>query len=330
MTNRPRPLDAFPLVRTQDAGELEDTLGRIFARPTLELVDHTKPLEALQNFCQLRSIAINYGAYGTAIRFRFPPPSVVAQIFPLGGKTEVEIRGKSVAADSSHSVILSGDASFTMSSSADYERLNLSIDKTALTRLLTSITGEPIRSALTVDPTPESTPAADTLRDHVIFLTRQISTAQLPPPLLLAEFEQALMVMFLHTNKHNYSHLLERKPADIASRQVRQAEAYIEANWNRPMNLEALAAETGVSIRSLFEAFRRTRGYSPAEFLRQTRLHHARRMLHRPESATTVTHVAFACGYGDIGRFRRDYLGTFGEEPSQTLAGSKGGKVTWH
>lgn len=330
MTNQPRPLDAFPLVRTRNIGELEDSLGRIFAKPVLDLVDHAKPLDAVQNFCQLQNIAINYGAYGTGIRFRFPAPSVIAQIFPLKGHAEVLIHGKSIAADGGRSTVLSGDFSFTMSSSADYERLNLSIDPKALTRLLASITGEPIPSTLKIDAAPDTTPAANSFRDHLIFLTHQISASRLPPALLMAEFEQALMVMFLHTNKHNYSHLLERKPADLASRQVRQAEAYIEANWNSPMNLVALASEIGVSIRGLFETFRRIRGYSPTEFLRRMRLHHARRMLHRPEFSTTMATVAFACGYGDIGRFRRDYLGAYGEEPAQTLARSMGSGVTWH
>jgi len=39
-----------------------------------------------------------------------------------------------------------------------------------------------------------------------------------------------------------------------------------------PLSLEGLAAATEVSIRSLVAAFKRSRGYSPIEFLKQMRL----------------------------------------------------------
>lgn len=328
--NRPRPLDAFPLVRTSSIEELEHSLGHIIAAPVLDLVDRGRKLVAVQNYFPLQHIGINYGSYGTDIRFRFPEPTIIAQIFPLSGKAEVQVGGESVAIDADHSAIVSADSGFKMTSSADYERLNLNISPAALTKILSAMTGESIGAALKIDPIPASTPSARSLRDHFIFLTQQISAAQSLPHLLLTEFEQTLLIMFLHTNKHNYSHLLEREPPDVASRQVRRTEDYIEANWNTPMSFEAIAAEVGVSIRSLFATFRRSRGYSPAEFLRQTRLRHARRMLQDPEPCTTTENVAFACGFADLGRFMRDYLRAFGQRPSETLAGSKGGDITWH
>jgi transcriptional regulator GlxA family with amidase domain len=49
------------------------------------------------------------------------------------------------------------------------------------------------------------------------------------------------------------------------------------------------------------------------------RLKHARRMLAAPNAETTVTLVAFACGFGNLGHFARDYRETFGERPSETL-----------
>ena len=56
------------------------------------------------------------------------------------------------------------------------------------------------------------------------------------------------------------------------------------------------------------------------EFARRLRLEHARRMLEQPSPATTVTDVAFACGFGDLGRFARDFQRMFGERPSALLA----------
>lgn len=168
------------------------------------------------------------------------------------------------------------------------------------------------------------------LREHVVFLVNQLGSTSLLPSLLLTEFEQTLIMLFLHVNQHNYSGLLEKQPADVAAWQVHRTEEYIEANWDKPIIFEALAAETSVSIGSLFRNFRKIRGYSVNEFLKQIRLRHARRMLQRPEGSTTVAHVAFACGFADLGHFARAYFQTFDEQPSQTLNRANGASFTRH
>ncbi len=144
------------------------------------------------------------------------------------------------------------------------------------------------------------------------------------PALAIAEFEHAMIVTFLCANRHNYSHLLERQPSDSAPWQVRRAEEYIEANWDRPISVEDVAAVTGASARSIFRAFQQSRGYSPLAFVKQVRLRHARDMLNLADVTTTVTDVAFACGFSDLGRFSKDYRETFDELPSQTLHRARG------
>ena len=66
-------------------------------------------------------------------------------------------------------------------------------------------------------------PAAKALRDHVTFLAKVVSESEAPlPRLLLEEFEQTLIVMILHANRHNYSHLLERTARGVATARRRQ------------------------------------------------------------------------------------------------------------
>ena len=78
--------------------------------------------------------------------------------------------------------------------------------------------------------------------------------------------------------------------------------------------------ETGVGARAIFRAFQQSRGYSPMAFARMVRLKHARERLLAPDPETSVTTVAFACGFGNLGHFARDYREAFGEPPSATLA----------
>lgn len=60
-------------------------------------------------------------------------------------------------------------------------------------------------------------------------------------------------------------------------------------------------------------------GHSPALFLRNHRLHKARRML--LDEASSVKEAAYSCGFTEMGRFSGYYKKLFGENPSATLAG---------
>jgi len=59
-------------------------------------------------------------------------------------------------------------------------------------------------------------------------------------------------------------------------------------------------------------------------FVKRVRLMQARQMLTAPAENTSVTAVAFACGFDNPGHFAGDYRLAFGEFPSQTLTKFKG------
>jgi transcriptional regulator GlxA family with amidase domain len=121
--------------------------------------------------------------------------------------------------------------------------------------------------------------------------------------------------------------LLDREPMGTGPWQVRKAEDYIEAHWDQPITIEALAVATGASARSIFHFFKASRGYSPMVFVKQVRLRHARRMLAMPNETTSVMSVAFDCGFTNLGHFAKGYGNCFGELPSQTLNRTKGAAV---
>ena len=80
-----------------------------------------------------------------------------------------------------------------------------------------------------------------------------------------------------------------------------------------------VARAAGVSLRSLTDAFRRFRGYTPSAFLRERRLQEVRRLLQAGGSDMTVSRAAYALGYVNLGEFARSYRARFGERPSETL-----------
>ena len=266
-------LDRYPLIRTQNAEEMCAAFERIYAKPALCLAAQTKRVDVAVNHYQAKDLAIAYTKYGADITAVYPENIFTLQTFPVRGRGEVTINKVSHPLDSRHGIVVSPDTNFAIKLNAHYEHFVLVINTRALTGKLSALTGATIRDPLRFDPVRDDRrPAANALRTHFFFLIDTLSTCEAPlQKAVLAEFEQALMVMFLHANPHNYSHLLERDVLDAAPRQVRQAEEYMEANAWRAIALEELSEVTGVSALSLFQAFRRTRGYSPSRFLARLR-----------------------------------------------------------
>jgi AraC-like DNA-binding protein len=84
-----------------------------------------------------------------------------------------------------------------------------------------------------------------------------------------------------------------------------------------------VAAELGIGIRALQAGFRRQVGYSPRQYLIRCRLDLARARLLSPAPLDTVSSIAIDCGFLNLGLFASRYRRTYGELPSQTLAGSR-------
>lgn len=104
--------------------------------------------------------------------------------------------------------------------------------------------------------------------------------------------------------------------SNIQSRGLDLACAYIETHFLEPIALSTLEAVSGLSARALQYAFRRRFECTPMAWLRDCRLEWARKQLLRPDATTSVTTVATACGFSNLGNFSRVYQARFGEKPS--------------
>lgn len=326
MKRAARPLDRFPLVRTQNPDEMCAALTRIYARPIWHIKAQTKRVDVTLNYHQLNHIGVAYVKYGIDMGGQYPESDFSLQTFPIRGRAEVTIKKFASPLYPGHGLTVSAGRSFATKIDADYEHLVLLINMHGLADKLSAITGRSIGRPLEFQPTMDDAhPAANALRDHVLFLVRMVSESAVPlPKLVLEEFDQTLLVMVLHANRHNYRHLLERAALDLADWQVQRVEEYIEANWRRPITLEDMVEVSGVSTFDLYHSFKKRRGCSPMEFANQVRLAHARELLQRPDATTTVRDAALTCGFADLGRFENDYILAFGESPSTTLSSQQG------
>jgi AraC-like DNA-binding protein len=319
-----RPLDRFPLVRTRSVEQLREARWRLYPDHDLDLCGRAEGLHAWMNHISLECTDIWYARYGAAIVLSAPHFEYFVQGFVLRGNGEHVVDGESICVTSDASCVISPGAEFTLKYSPNLEHLVLRINPAALTKKLGALIGMPPTIPLNFE-VATSFHHAETqgLRRLFLRFVDELGESGMPP-VASAELEQALMVCFLTGNRNNFSHLLDRAPAITAPWQVRRAEEYIEANWDQPITVEALAVATNASARSIFHCFRESRGYSPMVFVKKLRLTHARKMLACPVAGTSVTDVAFACGFGNLGHFAKAYFSAFGERPSQTLNSAKG------
>eukprot|EP01133_Synstelium_polycarpum_P024898 gene24898-29881_t len=107
---------------------------------------------------------------------------------------------------------------------------------------------------------------------------------------------------------------------DVASAEpayVRSAEEYIDTFARSVPTASEIAAAVGVSVRALTAGFRRYRDTTPGQRLRARRLEGVRGELLRSDGRT-VSEIANAWGYVNLGMFAATYRKRFGELPSET------------
>lgn len=104
------------------------------------------------------------------------------------------------------------------------------------------------------------------------------------------------------------------------TRHVRVAVAYLRAHSSDGEAISELSRATGVPARTLQAAFQRELGVTPSRYLMRLRLERARRALQAADSRdATVAAIAYAEGFGNLGRFAEQYRRRYGELPSVTL-----------
>lgn len=209
--------------------------------------------------------------------------------------------------------------------SADIEMFTLRVKPAALMDKVSSIIGEkaPQKINFRREANLDRPEAASMVRTIKFLIKEHEALSGTARSVILTELEQAVMVLMLFANRHDFERALERGQPNVAPWQVHRAEEYIKAHWDQPITIETLAKVTGASARSLFQTFRDSRGYSPIAFAKKMRLLRAREQLETGADSLMVTDVALACGFGNLGHFAKDYAEAFGEKPSTTLANAK-------
>jgi len=99
-------------------------------------------------------------------------------------------------------------------------------------------------------------------------------------------------------------------------------DAYIDAHaCLDTLTAADLARYSNVSLRTLYDRFKKIKGVTPQAYIKVRRLRKIYRHIHSSSAGRvrSVTEVAMDFGFTHLGRFSSDYKQLFGELPSETL-----------
>ena len=312
------PLAAHPAfhVSTSDSlcGEIETRLAaRCIALPARRTID------AWANHFALPSGELWYCAYGEAVTLEFPESDYLRIQLPYAGSATTRSAHRATTVGGGQGCISSAAA--TIEFGAGFQQLVWRVSRSLLSRRLAVLTGEPVTGRLEFPQAlPLDTPGAIVLRNILQCILHNIAASpDGTRQFMLAELEQLLVIALLTGTEHTHRGEFSGEAPRAAPWFVRRVEEYIEASWDKPFDIEAAVALTGTSARTIYRAFRRSRGYTPLAFSKRRRLAKAREMLCDASNSRTVMEVATACGFGDISHFSRDFSKAYGEAPSTVL-----------
>jgi len=101
-----------------------------------------------------------------------------------------------------------------------------------------------------------------------------------------------------------------------AHRMVRAVEKLRE-NFDKPLRIESIARELGMSLSGFHAHFKAVTAMSPLQFQKQIRLQEARRLM--ISENLDAAEAGYKVGYDDASHFNRDYKRHFGEPPARDV-----------
>ena len=103
-----------------------------------------------------------------------------------------------------------------------------------------------------------------------------------------------------------------------SSQRVLPAIERMRREFNRPIRIETMARDAGMSVSSFHHQFKRVTAMSPIQFQKQLRLQEARRLILSED--LDAANAGFTVGYEDASHFNRDYKRLFGAPPMRDAA----------
>ena len=134
--------------------------------------------------------------------------------------------------------------------------------------------------------------------------------------MIVRGWQNLLIACVVDNIPHNFQSHIKRAETPALPRVARRAYDFIKANLSNPVSLADMAKAANCSPRQLQLTFRQYFNTTPIAMLRRSRLEGAAAML-AGSDYPSVTDVALAFGYSNLGRFASEFRRQFGCRPSE-------------
>jgi AraC-like DNA-binding protein len=307
--------------RTTDVDLATEQVGHLYSPHRLRLMDNAPDFYCEVDSVQLGPVTVSYLAYSSPVVISGPDPETYYAIsWPIGGRAEVRQEHDDTLTGPDRAGVLNPEGTVRLRWSEDLELLSARIEREALLAQLARLLGGPVTRPLRFEQPMNLadgawTDAVERVHDVVSSPVDAVTN-----PLVTATAEDALLTALLLLQPNSYSARLHALPEPTPPRAVRRTMELVEATPEWPHTPATMAAETGVGVRGLTEAFHRIAEADPAAFLREARLSRAHEQLTAADPGTvTVPEVALRWGFDDPARFAGAYERRYGTAPGQDL-----------
>ncbi|MDO9440436.1 MAG: helix-turn-helix domain-containing protein [Beijerinckiaceae bacterium] len=246
----------------------------------------------------------------------------IRQIFQIKGKSRWKWGATDLINDQATSgCLVPPDTISTVHNEAHSEGLSVRFEPQALTSKLSALIGESGIDLKLDYAMRDHDPKMLLLQQAAIQVATDLDDAHQSSfnSAIQDELTQALIIRFLLSHSHNFSHCFRTPEGHLATGQVRRIEDYLFDNWDKPLRIEDVVADLQVSARTIFRTLGKSQGCTPMTFVRNVRLDKARTMLMDADATASVLSIAVSCGFQSFGHFERNYKERYGELPSHTL-----------
>jgi AraC-like DNA-binding protein len=324
-------LAAYSRVRTADVDEAAESIGRIFCPHALDPLRHSWPdFHALHNCAAFDGFSVNYVAYGGSVSI---DPGCLDRFFLL----QVPIRGGSHIRTGSREIdtapcvmasLLSPTLPTRMIWRDDCAQLILLVDRHRVESRAAALAERPTGPVEFEPDVDLNTPFGRALQfqiEYLVDLAERGGPASELSPAAAATLRESIVGLLLTGQRHNLSDAINRSAPrrDMLPAVFRRARESLEAHAAEPLDLEQLARQSGIGIRSLQLGFKRHFGVSISGVLQDIRLQQLNARLSKAGPGERVIDIAFDLGFTHLSRMASVYRAKFGESPSVTLRKSR-------
>lgn len=305
---------------TRNIDELVDVVSKVYCPFAIRVVGRARNIEAIFEVNKTTSQPLVTLSHNAPVRIdagNFENLFLVMHC--ARGQFSAQQEHQRGEFHSGQSVPLSTGIDTTLDFDWEFLQKSVRLDPAKLEHLCSRWLGYPLRRQLRFALQPFSATLQAVWQRTLRYLEGMDQDGLLLSGPAKASFDEYLLTLLLHQHPHTYSGALTEAGQTPDSRLVRRAERYIVDRAAESITISSIAADLGVSVRSLEAGFRQWRETTPGSFLRKTRLWLAHAELSRADGPENVTSVAISSGFSHLGRFSAYYRAAFGENPSETL-----------